>query len=91
MIERLRIAGLICIMIFCWLLTRQGESVESHGKSHRHTELKKQIKDYSNRDTKPARLLSTCMDVESMCPAQMQQMPGKSFLLPKMWESLEWE
>lgn len=91
MIEIWRGVGLIWIMIFCMLLTRQEKSQGSLGGSHLHTEQKKQMKDFCDKATKPAQHQSTCMDVELTCPAQMQPMPGKSFLLPEMWEFQEWE
>jgi len=91
MIEIWRAVGSIWIVIFCLLLIKQERSVESPGRSPQHTEQKKQMKDCSDKATKPAQPQNTCMDVESMCPAQMQPMPGKSFLLPEMWELHEWE
>jgi len=91
MIVMLRAVGFICMTIFCMLLTKQGRSLESLGGSRQHSELKKQIKDCSDQVIKPVQHQSTCMDVELTCPAQMQPMPGKSFLLPKMWEFHEWE
>lgn len=90
-IEMFQAAGFICIMTFCLLLIKQGKQVESLGKLRQHIEQEKQMNACSDKDTKQAKTPSTCLDVESMCPVQMQQMPLKSLMLPEMWESLEWE